>query len=235
MAKLSEIIATVRDLPRAGNGSFDDNSYSDRQLAFIINYYRAKLFNQDINKGKFLSQSYVQSLTKIRIVKTTLLNCSDPLINDCIYRTEEKIPKVVDTNGMNLLTYVGNFDGSKPFQRTSFQKVFLDKYAKYTGKNTKYFELDDYIYIINPPSGAFKYATITGVFENPIEAIEFKNKVCEVENNCNDPFDVEYPVPLHYVDTIYKMIADAEYKTARMFVADTVNDTEDANDRAKAQ
>lgn len=235
MAKLSEILFTIKNLPRGGQGDFDDNAYSDRQLIFIINYYRAKLIQQDINKGKYLTQYYNQTLGKVRLIQASKTSCNLPDcdIGDSILRTENSLPKAIDTNDKNLLTYVGAFDGSKPFQRTTFQKVNFDKYAKYTGDKTKYYELDNYLYIVNPPSKNLKYIAITGVFENPLEVNEFKINTCDEDNDCFDPFNIEYPLGIGYLDTIYKLIIATEFRFNNILKFDTVNDSQDTNQLQK--
>lgn len=235
MAKLSEIIATIRNLPRGGEGDSDDNAYTDRALAFIINYYRAKLIEQDVNKGKYLTQFYAQTLGKIRLINVSKSECGLPDcdIDDSILRIENPLPKTIDTNDKNLITYVGTVDGSIPYQRTTFQKVHFDRYAKYTGSRTKYYELDQYIYIINPPNKNLKYITITGVFENPLQANDYKNNNCDTTNNCLNPFDMEYPLGLKYLDTIYKLMLASEYRFNNILKNDISNNTQDDNQLQK--
>ena len=231
MAKLSEILSTIKNLPRGGQGDSEDNAYTDRQLIFIINYYRAKLIEQDINKGKYLTQFYTQTLGKVRLIKSSRIDCGLPDcdINDSILRIENSLPKVIDTNDKNLLTYVGSIDGSNHYQRTTFQKVKFDKFAKFTGNKTKYYELNDYIYIINPDSKNLKYITINGVFEDPLKANEFKINNCDSNDTCFDPFEMEYPLGLKYLDTIYKLMLNTEYRFNNILKFDTNNNSQDDN------
>lgn len=235
MAKLSEILYTVKNLPRGGKGDFDDNAYSDRQLIFIINYYRAKLIAQDINKGKNLTQYYNQTLGKVRLVESSKTDCGLPDcdIDDYILRTEKPIPKTIDTNDKDLISYVGTVDFSKAFSRTTFHKVPFDSYAKYTGKRTKYYELDKYLYIVNPPSKLLKYITITGVFEDPLAVNDFRTTACDEENNCFTPYDIEYPLGITYLDTIYKLMLATEFRFNNILKFDTVNDGQDSNQLQK--
>lgn len=229
--KLSEIISTIRNLPRGGQGDFDDNAYTDRQLAFIVNYYRTKLIDQDINKGKVLTQYYVQTLGKVRLTKASKTECGalDCDIGDYILRTENILPKAVDTNAQNLITYVGTIDGKVPYQKTSFQSSKYDKFAKYTGNRTKYYELNSYLYIVNPPSNNLKYISITGVFEDPLQVNEFKSTSCDDSDYCFDPFDMEYPMSMKHLDTIYKLIVNTEFRFNTILQSDTDNNTKDDN------
>lgn len=235
--KLSEIISTVRNLSRGGQGDFDDNAYTDRQLAFIINYYRVKLVDQDINKGKYLTQYYVQTLGKVRLVRTSKTECGLPDcdLEDSVLRTENPIPKTIDTNSQNLITYVGTVDGNKSYQRTSFQSVRFDTFAKYTGGRTKYYELGGYLYIVNPPTNHLKYITITGAFEDPLQVNEFKSTSCDDSDYCFNPFDMEYPLSMKHVDTIYKLIVNTEFRFNNILKFDTENNTKDDNQLKTAQ
>lgn len=234
MAKLSEIISTIRNLPRGGQGDFDDNAYTDRQLAFVVNYYRAKLIRQDLNKGKYLTQYYNQILGKVRITKANKGECGelDCEIDNVIFRTESQVPKAIDTNDKNILIYVGTIDGKNSWQKTTYQFGKYNTFSKYTGGNPKYYELNDYIYIINPPSNALKYITIVGTFEDPLKVNEFKKTACEDSTFCFDPFDMEYPLGIDQIDTIYKLIINTEFRFNHVLQYDTENNTKDDNQLA---
>ena len=80
MATFAEIIYTVKNLPRMGNGDSRSNPYTDRQLAFIINYHRAYLLKQYKDKGRYLSPNHVQTLGKVELITTSKHECCLP---DC--------------------------------------------------------------------------------------------------------------------------------------------------------
>lgn len=201
-----------------------DNDYvTDRQYAFIINYYRATLLKQFKDKGKYLSGNLVQNLGRVTLIKADQNEeCS---IVNCTLRIQNPLPKAIDTNGTNLITYVGPLNGSKSYQRTTYQRAIYDKYAPYTAGESKWFELGNYIYIINPPSNLLKYINIQGIFEDPTEANDYK-VACE-DDPCFVGFEYEYPMSITLLDTIYKMMADAEMKFAHILPADTKNDSAD--------
>lgn len=231
MSTFSEIIFTVKNLPRRGNGDSDDNSYTDRQLAFIINYYRATLIKQYKDKARYISQNYVQSLGKVELVKSSKQECCLPDcdIGDIVYRTLNPIPRVVDTNGWNLITYVGTVDGNNNYTRTNFNKVAFDSYAKYTGTNTKWYELNNYIYIVNPPTKILKYISIQGVFENPKDAIDFNDCGCISEDCFKSGFDFDYPMNSSDIPIIIKLITSSEYTMSGILPKDDTNNTKDDN------
>jgi hypothetical protein len=226
MATLQQIIYTVANM-RKNWLRTDDDSMTDRQYAFIIDYYRAKLLKQQADSGKTVSSYLIQNLGKVTLVKADKNECCE--VNDCILRVENPVPKTIDTNGNNLITYVGLLNGSKSFQKTTYNRVIHDANARYTSKQPKWYEQGKYIYIVNPPSNLLKYINIQGVFENPTEAYQFRTCVC-LENDevgCFNGFDYEYPMSITMLDAIYKMMADAEFKFASVLTADTTNNTKD--------
>lgn len=225
MPLLSEIIFNIRNLRRAGKVS-DDDSISERQWAFIINYYRARLIKQDYQKGRMMSGNIVQNLGQVTLIEADKNECCD--INDCVLRIEKPLPRPVDTDQFPLITYVGLLDGSRSFQRTTYERAIYDQHAKYTGKQPKWYELGNYIYIINPPSKALQYINIQGVFEDPLEALKYRT--CDCPGNgesCYQGEDFEYPLGIDKIDTLNKMIMEAEMKFAMILPQDKTNDTND--------
>jgi hypothetical protein len=222
MATLQAIIYNIANMRKSWTRS-DDDKFTDRQAAFIINYYRATLIKQFKDKGKYLTGNLVQNLGRVELIKADQNEeCS---IVNCTLRVKNPLPKAIDTNSTNLITYVGPLNGSKSYQRTTYQRAIYDKYATYTSKQSKWFELGNYIYIINPPSNLLKYINIQGIFEDPTAANDYK-VTCET-GECFIGFDYEYPMSITLLDTIYKMMADVEFKIAGTTKADTKNDSVD--------
>lgn len=218
MATLSEIIYNVKNLRAKGRQS-DDTEISDRQYAFIVNYYRALLLKREADRNKFID-NVTQSMGDVALKKADKNESCD--INDCIYRTVNKIPKAVLTNSGSLIKYVGLTNLSKPFQKTTVERVIWDLQSPLTKHLPKWYELNDYIYIVNPPTDSLEIITVHGVFEDPIAVNSLKS--CGTED-CFQGYNFEYPISVTFLDSIYKMMADAEFKINGMFPKDTTNDT----------
>jgi hypothetical protein len=226
MALLSEIIFNIKNLRKNGRVS-DDDSISDRQWAFIINYYRAKLVKQEQQKKKAISGNIVQNLGKVTLIKADKNECCE--IGDCILRIENPLPTAIDTDAQPLITYVGLLNGSRSFQRTTYERAIWDAHAKYTGKEPKWYQQGNYIYIVNPPTKNLKYINVQGVFEDPTKAITYRTCDCEENGEtCFEGFDYEYPLAVDKIDTVIKMIAEAELRiTLQHGGLDTSNNTSD--------
>lgn len=226
MATYKQIIYNLKNLYRGGQTS-DDETVSNRQLAFIFNYYRAKLIREDLSKGRTIDRSIIQDLGCVPVECVDAAECCDLVDSgSTIIRTVEPIPEFVELYDKDLLTFVGLVDKSKSFQITSEAQVRWGKYNKYTGKSTKAFMRDNgnYLYIANAPKG-IELINIQGVFENPEEASKF--------NHCDGTpcfsQDEEYPVSAHMLPIINEMIMSKELKGLITTPTDeTNNTTEDA-------
>ena len=218
----SEIIYNIKNLI-AGGVQSDDQSLSDAQLSFIVDYYRAKLLKQDQNQGRFNQSLYVQNLGKVSLIQTDKNECCEA--DPCILRTSLQIPKPLETFKSLNLTFVGSLNG-KPYQKFLHNALPWKKARKWTGKETSWYYQNGYVYVVDPPTEMLTYVNIQGVFENPKEAVVFRT--CDCPGNgetCFDKysFDYEYPLPLHYVDTIVKLVAESELRVLTSIPVDTSN------------
>jgi len=216
---LSEIIYNAKNL-LAGGIESDDENLSNSQLAFIVDYYRAKLYKQREDRGNFNKQLFVQNLGNIELIKADKNECCE--INQCILRTKFKVPKPMNEKS---ITFVGLVNG-KPFQMSYHNTVIWELKDKWTSKEPKWYWQNGYIYLVNPPTLGIKIINIQGIFEKPMLVNKFNTCKCEDENcsNAFDTFDFEYPMPMHQVDIVLKMIAEVEFRILLSMPSDTTND-----------
>lgn len=227
MATLREIVKNIRRTVEKGDSS-DDFRYTDRQLAFQVNYYRAKLLRQQIQKHK-ANYRAVQNLGRVTLVTADKNECCD--IDACVLRTELPVPTFL-TAPDEVVTYVGEIDGSNPYQKTSPQRLLWDGFAQYTKSLPKWYILNNYIYIINPTTTRLKYINIQGIFEDPIKAEQFRTCNCPGNNeDCSDGFDNEYPLDTSLIDMLNKLILQTEFQIYATTIEDTENETEQAKNQ----
>ena len=208
-----EVIYTIKNI-KSGGKQTDDVVLSDDNYADIINYYRAKLIRQEMDRGQRLDPSTIQVLLDVEVERVQF-DRGKPLSGRTVFRTTKIIPKAVETSRSNLVTFIGHNLLGKSFQRSTPYKVQLDIHRAITGLEPKWFEFDSRIYVVT--EDPIKKISIQLVAENPLKVHEFNNTV-----DIFNPLDVEYPLSDTLRDSIYKLIADAEYKI--MGIVDTVND-----------
>lgn len=225
---LSEIVFNIQNLKFKGRQS-QSNTLSDRQVVFIVNYYYSKLVKQELEKYGNRNQAFWYDLGTLELEKvdaTTIdsnIECGT-LINSfethCILRTKNKIPKTIFFRDGIALNYVGNVDLSEAYVQSTVTKILQSKYYKYTKDITRYFLLNDYIYIVKPKTDNQKYIRVSGVWENPLDAYL-------VNNEASDIFNIEYPIPSYLMDTIIKLISETEFNILFNLGGDTTNNLHD--------
>ena len=218
----SELIYNVKNLMSGGITS-DDLNIRDKQIAFWINYYRAKLLKQAQDKRDLNFELYKQNLGSVDVDLFDKNECCE--IDDCILRTKIKIPSPLETGGGLNITFVGLLDGT-PFNKEYHNSVMWSSASKCTSKTPTWYYQGGYIYIVNHPQN-LKYINIQGVFENPLEANNFRTCDCDDLEDCFDDYDFQYPFPEHKVDTLVKMIAESELRILTGLPKDNTNDSQD--------
>ena len=223
----SELIYNVKNL-RAGGIQSDDENLSDRQLAFIINYYRAKLIRQEVQRNGSVGREDLQDLGKISLIQADPHECPCNE-GDCLLRTELPVPKSIRQSGKNHgFSFVGMYGGMS-WQESTWQAAPWTTFDKYTGDKTKWFIKGRYMYILNPADTMLSYMNIQGIFEDPKEANEYRDCGCDETPECIEGFDYEYPISAHLVDTLMQMIMGNEIRWSTLIPEDTSNDSLDSN------
>lgn len=218
MSKLNEIIYSIKNI-RAGGIQSDDVKLSDENYIDIINYYRSKLIRQEIDRNMRLDPLLIQPIygseRKGLEVERVKFNRGEPLSGKTVFRTKIKIPRAISTNGNNLVTFVGHNLLGKSFQRATPYNVHLLVARSLTGLEPKWFEFDERIYVVTEDS--LTHIVVQAVVENPLKVFEINGEL-----DAYNPLDIEYPMSDTMRDSMYKLIADAEYKI--MGITDNIND-----------
>lgn len=222
---LTEIIYNIRNL-KAGGRASDDSHLSDRNYAFIINYYRTLLIKQDLQKGRHVNSQLVQNLGKVKIKKVDPKECNCDIKGCSLYKVETPLPKAIEVDGIPQFPFVGTTTG-KPFQRTTYHGLHFSQHSPYTGRMEKWFSLDDDIYIASPNHNLGKHAGIHILAEDPQAANKYKTCECDNNEECYVGMDFEYPMPMAMLDTLYKMMMDTELRFSDQHLSDNTNNGKD--------
>jgi len=228
MAILGEIIYNIKDMIGGGIAS-DDQKPTEDHILYMLNYYRAKLIRQKYDRISTNIEGLSQVLGKDGKVNTEKLNSKNDIqLSGFARRTETKIPKPISLTVGLAIGYVGSVDGRIEYQRETRLSANYSKYIHFGGQFGKWYELDGYIYIKTPKSVSSSAIGILGIFENPVEVMEFNGiDVDDVEYN------VEYPIHSDMLDTIFKMLLSSEIQTKFTLPKDDKNDSRDVKVNAE--
>lgn len=215
MITLNQIIYNLRNLTK--DIASDDIKLSDRQYEFIVDYIRAELINQDITKGKSISDNIKQDLGIINFNTYDSAESVNINTGKNVLRSTVSLPKFVETNQKDMVTYIGGIDKVSPIQFTTRAQAAWSKYSKYASLLNQAYLRDKYIYLVGCPTRS-KKLFIEGVFESPREATEFK------ENRGYRPDTDAYPISGKMLRTLYKLIKDDEFSLLYKLKDDIRND-----------
>ena len=214
---LDEIAYNILNLVRAGRSSNDDIISLD-QIKFNIQHYRAMFIRRDYNRNGYVSNSLEQDLGCLEIIKVDASKCCNLPIDCPVYRTKRKLPRTVRFNFRDALTFIGKPNGTGTIPRVEAYEIEYIPYDKYTAGQTKFYVIDDYVYIYNPKG--LEAINVRGVFEDPETVAEFAT--CN-DGECYDD-QSPYPLPMDMVSLITNGIATGELALMGTGKNDTSND-----------
>lgn len=214
MATQRELIYTVKNILRGGQ-VVDDDTITDRQVAFLIDAARSTLLRQQYNRGQNLSDNNIQTVPCMSMeqVDTSLMpgfptNCT-------VYRTLNPLPKPVESKGKDLITGITSPSlGSISYEYIPYSRLPYAKATRFKRPIITIF--NRYVYLIDAPYTL--NIAISGVFEEPNELSSYND--CE-GNSCFD-WDTEYPMSSHLIDPVIKMVVQNLAMTLRT-LADRTN------------
>ncbi len=214
---LPKIIYNLRNLIRDNRS--DDIRVTDRQLEFIVNYYRAKLIKQDADKKRPISSNVIQDLGKVALTKMDISELSGIVTGDNILRTTSHIPKLIELNDKDAIMYVGGLDKVSSIDFISKTQSKWNRHSKYGSKLPTSYTRNGYLYVVNFPKNT-KFINIEGIFANPREVALYKNAGISCFNIDLDP----YPISEYMISTINDMVLTKELSMLLSIHPDNVND-----------
>ena len=134
-----------------------------------------------------------------------------------MYRTKRKLPKTVRFNFKDAFTFIGKPNGTDTIPRIETYEVEFIPYDKYTSGHTKYYVIDEYIYVYNPKG--LEAINIRGVFEDPEDVANFST----CDGDCYDD-QTPFPLPMDMVSAITAGLSQGELVLLTGGINDTTND-----------
>jgi len=212
---LSKIIYNLKNLQNGGITS-DDYKLTNRQIEFIVDYYRAMLANQKAAAGKPIS-GFEQTIYSVDLEKSPVLSSPDGTV---VLRSKVKIPTPISLPDSDGITFVGLKDDYLPFLRTTFELSNLERYRRYTANTNRWYFKDGYIFVVTPDLTALDDVMVTLVAESPRDVINFNKTNKELY------YDWEYPFPSNWMAQMQNLFLSSETR-ALSIPKDDINDGND--------
>lgn len=215
MATQREIIYSVRRILRAGK-LIDDDTITDRQVAFLCDALRATLLRQQYDKGQSLSENHIQYIKCLSLESVdTAFSSSMP--SDCtVYRTVLEIPTPIETKQKDLITHVmPNEFLSINYDFVPFARIPYVDFTRF--KTTMATRFQNRIYLINAPYT--EKITVGGVWEKPNALSNYS----DCSGSTCFSWDSPYPLSSHLIDPLIKMVTDELLITLKVPI-DSTND-----------
>ncbi len=170
-----------------------DDYFLREKIKFDAVGLRALFARRDLAQNG-LSKDLLQAIGCIPLICVDAAECCNIKSFTTVLRTDRKIPKPLRTKDSDSFYYVGNIDKMHSFDETTFDMVEFTSENRFTSKTTKYIYLNEYLYIINPPSPTFKWLGVVSVWSDPRQLNGFTD--CQTECFTDDS---EFPMPMDWL------------------------------------
>ena len=224
---INEIVTNILNLKSGGIRS-DDDSFSKRQMIFIVNYIRAKLIKEALDRKQEASREWVQDLGCVLVQSVDKAECCDIKTNCFVLRTVDKIPAPVRSKLGNTITYVGRVDKGEVFPLERFHRHEWQPFDKWTSNVQVSYYHNGYLYVTK--NNILSHINVHGIFENPMEVSRYN--VCDSSGTvtgqtCYEAIEDDYPVDIAMVDTITEIAMKREALYQVKMPQDLINDSVD--------
>lgn len=225
--KVIDIIQRIQSLYSKGVQS-DDSRLTNRHIYNKMLTVRSKLLRQRINKKQTLSQWNYQTLPCVELILASKTECPClPEIGCKILRTVQQLPKPISGLNGHIIDSVTSVDGSIVYDLTTFKEKKYKGGNKYTKGKIDYYIRNNYLYLTH--KGGPEVVSITGLFEDPVEAMSYPN-MCERGSNnigCFSPLDIEFPIDMDLIETMIELSLNELIQVFNSNIEDTTNNTKD--------
>ena len=197
---IQDILLIYRD-----NEISESENISRIQVEQWIHQYRAYLIKQDLDKGREVNPSYVQTIGPLHVSKVS--KCT----NEYDYISDEELPKFIDLHFGSGLLAVKDLNGNL-IQVGTETKAKYQTSRKYTCSDYIAYIKNNHLYLSGPEH--LEYVVIESILEDPTEA-----------GDCFDRDDAPYPVPANMIPIIKQMIFERELNIMSQMPTDNTNNS----------
>jgi hypothetical protein len=220
MPSLREMVYDIKNIAYGGVQS-DDNRISDLQVAYWIRQTRAVLVNQQLANRSKIDTSLIQHLNYVEFEQVDPAGITGLDSGYKVMKSTKPIPQTIQRFGKNTIIAVESLDGSTGYSETNYFRRKYNKYNKYTGLEARWYIQEGYMYLIN--NFLVDKLRVSGIFENPEEAVNFKINTGEASFS----WDENYPVTSVMANAITSIVLQQKMGVTRQMPNDETNDGDD--------
>lgn len=199
-ATYNTLRSDIRNMATSGSNPIDFR-IPDSQIDFWVDQTRSKLISQSIQKRKDITTVWVQILPCLELQHVDKSECCDLPSNCKVLRTVLQIPRTVETSADNCILKVTDSSGNI-IPKTTENGAKYDQYNKYTSNQTKWYEKNMYIYIIN--NDTLSKINVHAIFESPMDLADYESCTGETCFNDNDEYPCSLKMASEITDIVYK-------------------------------
>jgi hypothetical protein len=191
-----------------------------KQIEYWVHQYRAVLLKQDIDKGKYPNETYIQEIAAIKLIPIDRAGSLSKIsTGKTTFVSEIAIPNTIDFNYEDGILFVGTLTGEEinfiPESRANYQQ-----YKKYANNEACAYLKDSHIYVNT--DRPISYIALRGIFEIPTEVMQIN---LQYSNNTGYAVDLPYPIPYNLISPLKEMILKKEFNVIINSPTDNTNDT----------
>ena len=196
---IGEITSRLRNILK---DQFGDSRYSNRYLWNVFLTASKYLIKQDADKSRIYNQTDLwQSICiKLEEVPTAICNCYCLLFDKTVYRSVDKLPKILESSDGLIYRFISSPDMSKQFTLVTPYQYQVKSRIKYN-KELYVFTHDGYLY---SPSVSYPLLVISAVFEDDVSHLSCGSQVT-VSGSCGSILDTKISLPDYLIDAAIKM------------------------------
>ena len=220
---IREYITEVNN--RYSKGVKSQNSrLSNRLIYSKLKSTRSKLLVEKSNKKEVISGDCYQLLSGIEMVQTTSSLYPELSIGSVILVTANDLPRFIYDNDIPLIQFVSNIEGSKVYNRTTFQTIKNAKGRKFTGDNANYFLITSSMFINHPQHP--KVAMIRAIFDDPIQAALYPI-YGDCDTNCTSYLDFPFALDEDTGNVVIQLVVEELLSIFTKRQEDRLNNAQD--------
>jgi hypothetical protein len=228
--QLNKIIYDIREILKLYT---EDNEISDRYLIHLVNIKRSRFLRQELNNYQRTTDISVTQTLCLPVEQVSANQCGLDIQCDTILRTVKPIPQPLELHIKSAITSV------KPSKKLAVPFSFVNKEKATYFEDSPfdgifaYLDNDKYIYLVSKINtlNLIDCITITGVFEDPLDLLNYSNCCnCEDITPCYNIDTTNYPLQPHLIDLIKLEIVNELIKESQIR-EDKVNDSDNSDDK----